>query len=355
MKNIIVIAFVVIGALVVVAALAIVGGIYNVAADEEHSAIVYRVLETARERSIATRLSGVSVPDLNDPQRMRRGAGNYDSMCAGCHLSPGAAATELSRGLYPPPPNFTESADQNSARAFWIIKHGIKSTGMPAWGKSMEDDYIWDMVALLKQLPAMSAEQYAAQVRASGGHSHGGGETGEEEGEHEHADDEEGHSHDAEASEPSEHSHDETDESESVRPAHAEVDQARGRTDGPLPIVKTFHSALASGGAAQVEQLLDPNVLIMEGGNVERSRQEYASRHLKSDLKFMTSVSYTLERQSGDTVGDLAWVASESRLIGKSATKPVELVSTESLVLRKTSAGWKIVHIHWSSRSPKKA
>lgn len=355
MKNIIAIAFTVIGALVVIAALAIVGGVYNVAADEEHSAIVYRVLETARERSIAARMSGVSVPEFNDPQRVRRGAGNYDSMCAGCHLSPGAVATELSRGLYPQPPNLTKNAEQNPARAFWIIKHGIKSTGMPAWGKSMDDDYIWDLVALVKQLPGMSAEQYAAEVRASGGHSHGGGESMKEEGEHEHAEGEEGHSHDAAASEPSEHSHDEADESESVRAAHTEVGKDGERADGPLPIVKTFHAALAAGSAAQVEQLLDPNVLIMEGGNVERSRQEYASHHLRSDLKFMTSVTYTLERQSGDTVGDLAWVASESRLIGKSATKPVELVSTESLVLRKTSAGWKIVHIHWSSRSPKKA
>lgn len=354
MKRIIVTAFIVIGALVAVAAVAIFGGVYNIAADEEHSALVYRVLETARERSIAARLTDVSVPDLNEPQRVRRGAGNYDSMCVGCHLSPGAADTELSRGLYPQPPNLTKSADQNPARVFWIIKHGIKSTGMPAWGKSMEDDYIWDMVALLKQLPTMSAVQYAAEVRASGGHSHGGGETMKQEGEHEHAEGEEGHSHDAAASEPEGHDDDATDASESARVADAEVGQDGGRTDGPLPVVKAFHMALASGSAAQIEKLLDPNVLIMEGGNVERSRQEYASHHLKSDLKFMSSVTYTLERQSGDTVGDLAWVASESRLIGKSAPKPVELVSTESLVLRKTPAGWKIVHIHWSSRSAKK-
>lgn len=359
MKRIIVIALIVIGALVAMAALAIVGGVYNVAADKEHSALVYRVVETARERSIAARLSDASVPDLNDPQRIRRGAGNYDSMCVGCHLSPGAADTELSRGLYPQPPNLTKNADQNSARAFWIIKHGIKSTGMPAWGKSIEDDYIWDMVALLKQLPAMRAEQYAAEVRGSGGHTHGGGEAikqeGEHGGEHEHAEGEEGHSHDGAASEPGEHAHDATDVADSVRVAHAEVGPDGGRIDGPLPIVKAFHAALASGSAAQVEKLLDPDVLIMEGGSVERSRQEYASHHLNSDLKFMSSVTYTLERQSGDTVGDLAWVASESRLIGKSAPKPVELVSTESLVLRKAAAGWKIVHIHWSSRSPKKA
>ncbi|MBL8270514.1 c-type cytochrome, partial [Steroidobacter sp.] len=279
----------------------------------------------------------------------------YDSMCARCHLSPGAAATELSRGLYPRPPNLTKSAGQTPARAFWIIKHGIKATGMPAWGKSMDDDYVWDLVALLSQLPTMSAEQYAAEVRGSGGHSHGGGETMEEEGEHEQAEGEEGHSHDAATSQPAEHAHGATEESRTMRGAEAEIDQDRARSDGPLAIVKAFHAGLASGSASQVEKLLDPNVLIMEGGNVERSRQEYASHHLNSDLKFMSSVTYKLERQSGDTVGDLAWVASESRLNGKSAPKPLELVSTESLVLRRTAAGWKIVHIHWSSRSVKKA
>jgi mono/diheme cytochrome c family protein len=177
----------------VVAALFVGTGLYNVAADAEHTAPVYRLLAFARDRSIAVRAAKVDVPDLADPQRVRRGAGNYDSMCASCHLAPGAEQTELSRGLYPQPPELSRSTDLDAARAFWVIKHGIKASGMPAWGKSMEDSYIWDMVAFLQQLPRMSAEQYGAEVRASGGHSHGGGETTSEGG-HSHDDDE--HSHD---------------------------------------------------------------------------------------------------------------------------------------------------------------
>ena len=88
---------------------------------------------------------------------------------------------------------------------------------------------------------------------------------------------------------------------------------------------------------------------------MERSRNEYAAHHLKSDLKFMREMTYTLERQSGDSVGDLAWVASEATLTGESQGKAVNLSSTESLVLKKTQAGWRIVHIHWSSRSRSKA
>jgi mono/diheme cytochrome c family protein len=163
---------------VVAAALFIVwSGAVDVAADNPHSAAVFNLLETARERSIATRIRGIDAPDLSDPEMARRGAGNYDSMCAGCHLTPEAKDTELSLGLYPAPPNLAREESTDPERAFWIIKHGVKATGMPAWGKSMEDHYIWDLVAFLKQLPSMSGDQYAAQVAASGGHSHGGGET----------------------------------------------------------------------------------------------------------------------------------------------------------------------------------
>jgi mono/diheme cytochrome c family protein len=70
------------------------------------------------------------------------------------------------------------------AEAFWIIRHGIKMTGMPAWGKSMDDGSIWGMVALLQRLPEMSVDQYHELVEASEGHSHGSGEA------HVHDDDE---------------------------------------------------------------------------------------------------------------------------------------------------------------------
>ena len=66
---------------------------------------------------------------------------------------------------------------ENPAHHFWVIKHGIKASGMPAWGKSMNDEYIWNMVAFLQGLPKLNAEQYRAMVASSGGHSHGGGET----------------------------------------------------------------------------------------------------------------------------------------------------------------------------------
>ena len=150
-------------------------GVYDIGADNAHTRPVLSLLQTMRERSIEVRAKELSLPPLNDPARIRKGAGNYDAMCKGCHLAPGIAETELSKGLYPAPPNLTR--EQVPPReAFWAIKHGIKASGMPAWGKSMSDEYIWNMVAFLQQLPKLDADAYGDTVARSEGHSHGGGE-----------------------------------------------------------------------------------------------------------------------------------------------------------------------------------
>lgn len=362
MNRPLLVAVTVTGVVVVGAALLIGVGAYNVAADQPHSSLVYRLLETARERSIAVRAATVEVPSLDNPENVRRGAGNYDAMCKSCHLAPGMKESELSVGLYPVPPDLSTHAHTDPAEVFWVIKHGIKASGMAAWGKRMEDSYIWDLVAFLRKLPTLSSEQYASEVAASGGHSHGGGESSDDD----HADGAghekepaEQHSHDDGKGSGGEngHQHADTQQTTTAEPqTHADDKQhAHAAPEGtPMAAAQALHEALSSGNAKKVEDLLDPNVLILEGGNAERSRKEYAAHHLSSDLKFMKSVQYRLERQSGDTVGELAWVASEARLTGSPEGKSVDVVSKETLVLKKASTGWRIVHVHWSSRSGKK-
>jgi mono/diheme cytochrome c family protein len=80
-------------------------------------------------------------------------------MCTGCHLAPGMRESELRAGLYPKPPVLAnEHVDPR--HAFWIIKHGIKFTGMPAWGATHDDDTIWSIVAFVHKLPGMTPAQY---------------------------------------------------------------------------------------------------------------------------------------------------------------------------------------------------
>ena len=162
-------------------AAAVAGAVYfgavHPGADQPHSTVVHKLIEMARDRGIAVRKRDVSIPPLGDAAQLKSGAGNYAAMCTGCHLAPGMDPTELSQGLYPPPPVLADLGAPDPARAFWVIKHGIKASGMPAWGKSMPDEYIWNMVAFLQQMPKMSPGQYQALVASSGGHDHGGGES----------------------------------------------------------------------------------------------------------------------------------------------------------------------------------
>lgn len=156
-------------------------GVIDISADTPHNPAVYSVIEWVRERAIARGAADVSPPnDLSEAGRIRRGAGNYDAMCANCHLHPGVENTEIRQGLYPTPPNLgraTETDDSvgADARRFWIIKHGVKASGMPAWSNGgMEDEAIWDLVAFIKALPSLSPESYGELVKASRGHSHSG-------------------------------------------------------------------------------------------------------------------------------------------------------------------------------------
>jgi len=143
-------------------------GAYNVAADVPHTKLVYWLLDTARDHSVSVRAQSVSVPgDLNDAKRIAAGAGLYAEMCSGCHLAPGMKKTEISQGLYPAAPELAKGTDLTPAEEFWIIKHGIKMTGMAAWGKTHNDTLIWDMVAFLQKLPTLSPAAYTALVKSA--------------------------------------------------------------------------------------------------------------------------------------------------------------------------------------------
>ena len=143
-------------------------GIYNIGADAPHSRWVYNMLDSLREHSIASYSKDIKPPaDLNDPKRISAGAGLYNEMCTGCHLGPGLEKSEMSQGLYPPAPELAKGNDHTPAQMFWIIKHGVKLSAMPAWGKTHDDQLIWDMVAFLRQLPKMSPEQYKAAVASA--------------------------------------------------------------------------------------------------------------------------------------------------------------------------------------------
>ena len=121
----------------------------------------------------------------------------------------------------------------------------------------------------------------------------------------------------------------------------------------PVAVVDAFGKALASGDTAVALSLLDPAATILESGGVERSRDEYAAHHLGADAEFLRGATVTPVWRTAKARGALAWVGSESRVAAVSKGKPVKLSSTETMVLAQTPDGWRIVHIHWSSRPDK--
>jgi len=152
------------------ASLFVYSGAYDVAGDTPHNQPVYWLLRNVRQNSIAARAHDVVPNDLGDAKRIASGAGQYAEMCSSCHLAPGMKRTEISRGLYPRAPELRRGSVLTPAEEFWVVKHGIKMTGMPAWGVTHDDEILWDVVAFLRKLPELTAEQYRAQVESAPTH-----------------------------------------------------------------------------------------------------------------------------------------------------------------------------------------
>jgi ketosteroid isomerase-like protein len=116
--------------------------------------------------------------------------------------------------------------------------------------------------------------------------------------------------------------------------------------------VDAFHAALKAGDTAGALTWLAPDVMIFEEGGAERSRDEYASHHLGSDAAFAAASEATVSRRSGWADGDVAWITSEGRTTGQFNGRAVDRLTTETMVLKRHADGWRIHHIHWSSRAP---
>lgn len=118
---------------------------------------------TAAQQSITLRSATLGVPDLDDPEGIRRAAGHYEMVCAACHGSPAGPPQRFADDLVPAPPRLMERMANwhPDARVFWTVKHGIKRSAMPAWPTERRDDEVWDMVAFLNVLAGMPRETYA--------------------------------------------------------------------------------------------------------------------------------------------------------------------------------------------------
>ena len=167
--------------LIIAAAAVVYGGLFPVAASSEDGAAVRSLVIEAREHSVERSAAGLTAPNFT-AEDVREGGSHFKGMCQACHGGPGAEPEEFAAGMNPRPPNLAKAAgDLTVAQVFWIAKNGIRMTGMPAFGKTDEDEELWKVAAFVKQLQKVTAADYAALPNAH---------------EHEEADEEAGHHHD---------------------------------------------------------------------------------------------------------------------------------------------------------------
>lgn len=145
-------------------------GFYDVAATSEHTSLVRWTMHETMENSVRRRAREVPPPPNYDSTMVRHGFEHFHAMCVECHGAPGIDPGETGKGLNPKAPDLAfEVEEWNDRELFWITKHGVRMTGMPAFGPTHTDADIWGMVAFMKQLPATSPVEYARMAESLGG------------------------------------------------------------------------------------------------------------------------------------------------------------------------------------------
>jgi mono/diheme cytochrome c family protein len=201
-------------ALTVVAAAAVIySGAYDVSASTPHGAFSRWLMETAMRSSVERGAEGIDVPQLNDESLALAGVNDFEEMCVQCHGAPGREPGAAGQGLNPPAPDLAESAQEMSAaELFWVTRHGIRMTGMPAWGSTHTDDELWPVVALMTRLPELDAAAYEDLLSHAEGFGHHRGSARDDDHDHGHDDrqqprEDAGETSSSEESEETEHDH----------------------------------------------------------------------------------------------------------------------------------------------------
>lgn len=178
--------------IVLLAATFIFSGLYNVSAAAAHTGIMSSTLAAISDRSIDTHAKNLTPPKL-DSAALLEGAEHFHAMCEVCHGAPGVAKNELAEGLNPKAPELSKetAGEFSESQLFWVIRNGIKFTGMPGFQGSHTDEQIWAIAEFVKKLDKMTPEQYESvmqAVKAANGGELPGMEGADHDHDHDHGD-----------------------------------------------------------------------------------------------------------------------------------------------------------------------
>jgi mono/diheme cytochrome c family protein len=142
----------------------VLSGQFDFSANRPPTAMEKRLAGLALDRSVARRASKQTNPFASQPEITYAALGHYKEMCVFCHGAPGIDASEAGEGLNPPAPDLTVAKTQGrtDGELFWILHNGIRMTGMPAFGPTHKDEELWKLVAFLRHLPSLTAEEQKA-------------------------------------------------------------------------------------------------------------------------------------------------------------------------------------------------
>ena len=150
------------------AALVVYSGVYDISASRQHTQWVYSLLETTMRQSVRLRARDINSPPLDDAARIQRGALCFQAKCAQCHGAPGVAAGDIGKSMQPVPGPLVNALQRWAPREiYWITRHGIKMSGMPAWEFRLPDDTLWDIVAFVNRLPELTPQAYVDMTQPS--------------------------------------------------------------------------------------------------------------------------------------------------------------------------------------------
>ena len=139
-------------------------GLMPVSADGTHSRLEARIMPVVLHASIVRHASAETNPLPLNEDNLKAGVDTYKAMCARCHSTPANGPSVYGQSFYPPAPQLPNGmAQYTDSQLFWLIKHGIRNTGMPAWGSMLSDEEIWQLVSLLK-----NSQDLPPSVEASG-------------------------------------------------------------------------------------------------------------------------------------------------------------------------------------------
>jgi mono/diheme cytochrome c family protein len=124
----------------------------------------------ALEQSTEHHALGVKNPFTGKPEALPAGLAIYRQDCLPCHSAPGSSPQRWARGLNPEAPRLSTAdlspgsdlAEDSDGELFYVIKAGIRMTGMPAFAEVLNDTQIWQTLAFVKHLRDLTDAETAA-------------------------------------------------------------------------------------------------------------------------------------------------------------------------------------------------